>query len=201
MSIRQLMQRAGEGILILAALLTTSLSQAAGLLQPADGSLPPLEIRDHQVEVVIEDSYAVTQVEQVFFNPHDRDLEAHYSFPVPEHGSVAEFTLWIDGQPVTGEVLEKKEDPIMNDRVGELNLKLNKNLERIFNNLIEEGECYYLKTSIPKKYPNYDYEKEYAIRVGGVGNCLGVGEAKHVKLNLFSENNNEVEISFYGGKL
>ncbi|MCU7858045.1 MAG: hypothetical protein KZQ79_20530, partial [Candidatus Thiodiazotropha sp. (ex Lucinoma borealis)] len=37
---------------------------AAGLLTPSDGSLPPLQIRDHQVEVVIEDGYAVTQVEQ-----------------------------------------------------------------------------------------------------------------------------------------
>ncbi len=109
MTIQQLIQRAGQGVLILTALLTTGLTQAAGLLQPSDGSLPPLEIRDHQVQVVIEDGYAVTQVEQVFFNPHDHDLEARYSFPVPEHGSVAEFTLWIDGQPVTGEVLEKKE--------------------------------------------------------------------------------------------
>ncbi|MEJ2455179.1 MAG: VIT and VWA domain-containing protein [Candidatus Thiodiazotropha sp.] len=109
MAIRQLIQRAGRGVLILATLLSTTLSQAAGLLQPSDGSLPALEIRDHQVSVVIEDAYAVTTVEQVFFNPHDRDLEARYSFPVPEHGSVAEFTLWIDGKPVTGEVLERKE--------------------------------------------------------------------------------------------
>jgi Ca-activated chloride channel family protein len=50
-----MMHRAGQGMLILAALLTTTLSQAAGLLQPSDGSLPPLEIRDHQVQVVIED--------------------------------------------------------------------------------------------------------------------------------------------------
>jgi Ca-activated chloride channel homolog len=109
MAIQQLIQRAGRGLLILTALLTTTLSQAAGLLQPSDGSLPPLEIRDHNVSVVLEDAYAVTTVEQVFFNPHDRDLEARYSFPVPEHGSVAEFTLWIDGKPVTGEVLERKE--------------------------------------------------------------------------------------------
>ena len=84
-------------------------AQAAGLLTPADGSLPPLEIRDHHVSVVIEDGYAVTTVEQVFHNPHSQDLEAIYSFPVPEHGAVSEFTLWIDGKPVSGEVLEKKE--------------------------------------------------------------------------------------------
>ena len=82
---------------------------AAGLLVPKDGSIPALDIRDHLVDVVIEDGYAITTVEQVFHNPHDRDLEAIYSFPVPKKGAVAEFTMWIDGKPVTGEVFEKKE--------------------------------------------------------------------------------------------
>lgn len=82
-------------------------ANAAGLLTPSDGSLPPLSIKEQLVDVVIEDGYAITTVEQVFHNPHANDLEAHYSFPVPEKGAVAEFTLWIDGKPVTGEVLEK----------------------------------------------------------------------------------------------
>lgn len=90
-------------------LLLSSLVHAAGLLTPSDGSLPPLDLKSQEVRVVIEDGYAVTTVEQVFHNPHDRDLEAIYSFPVPEHGAVGEFTLWIDGKPVTGEVLEKQE--------------------------------------------------------------------------------------------
>lgn len=88
--------------------LTTSVSQAAGLLTPSDGSLPTLSIRDHQVDVLVQDGYAVTTVEQVFHNPHARDLEATYSFPVPEHATVAELTVWIDGTPVTGEVLPKE---------------------------------------------------------------------------------------------
>ncbi len=83
-------------------------ANAAGLLTPVDGSLPALAIKDHHVDVVIEDGYAITTVEQVFHNPHNQDLEAHYSFPVPQKGAVAEFTLWIDGKPVTGEVLEKQ---------------------------------------------------------------------------------------------
>ncbi|MGV6825363.1 MAG: VIT and vWA domain-containing protein [bacterium] len=82
---------------------------AAGLMTPTDGSVPAMEIRDHQVSVVIEDGYAITTVEQVFHNPNPRDLEAFYSFPVPENGMVAEFTVWIDGKPVTGEVLEKQQ--------------------------------------------------------------------------------------------
>ena len=96
-----------QGLILLTASLVAGFIQAAGLLTPSDGSLPDLEIRDHQVEVVIEDGYAITTVEQVFVNPHDRDLEAQYSFPVPAHGSVVELTVWIDGQPVTGEVLER----------------------------------------------------------------------------------------------
>jgi len=35
-------------------------------------------------------------------------MEAIYSFPVPEKGTVSEFTVWIDGQPVIGEVLKKE---------------------------------------------------------------------------------------------
>jgi len=82
---------------------------AAGLMTPTGSNLPNLEIRQHHVDVVIEDGYAVTTVEQVFANPHASDLEAIYSFPVPEKAAVGEFTYWIDGSPVSGEVLEKQQ--------------------------------------------------------------------------------------------
>ena len=96
-------------LILLAITLVAGSVQAAGLLTPSDGSIPALEIRDHQVDVVIEDGYAITTIEQVFVNSHDRDLEAQYSFPLPAHGTVVELTVWIDGQPVTGEVLEKEQ--------------------------------------------------------------------------------------------
>ena len=96
------------GIILLTVSLLAGSAQAAGLLTPSDGSIPDLEIRDHQVDVVIEDGYAITTIEQVFVNPHDRDLEARYSFPLPAHGTVVELTVWIDGLPVTGEVMEKE---------------------------------------------------------------------------------------------
>lgn len=82
---------------------------AAGLLTPSDQRFPILTLRDHQVNVVVEDGYAITTVEQVFHNPHGQDLEAIYSFPVPQHGAVSEFTMWIDGKPVVAEVFEKQE--------------------------------------------------------------------------------------------
>jgi len=94
--------------LCFATLWSTS-NHAAGLMTPTGSNLPPLVIREHHVNVVIEDGYAITSVEQVFGNPNSFDLEAIYSFPVPEKAAVGEFTYWIDGQPVTGEVLEKEQ--------------------------------------------------------------------------------------------
>lgn len=82
-------------------------AEAAGLMKPVNSSLPDLSIREHHVNVVIEDSYAVTSIEQVFHNPSPQQLEAIYSFPVPEKAAVGEFTYWIDGKPVTGEVVKK----------------------------------------------------------------------------------------------
>jgi Ca-activated chloride channel family protein len=95
--------------LAITALLMASQTYAAGLLTPSDGSTPTLEIRDHRVNVVIEDGYAITTVDQVFVNPHDQDLEARYSFPLPAHGTVVELTVWIDGRPITGEVLKRQQ--------------------------------------------------------------------------------------------
>lgn len=85
------------------------MSQAAGLMSPANSQLPALEIKQHHVDVTIEDGYAITSVTQLFFNPNDTTLEAIYSFPIPEKAAVGEFTYWIDGKAVTGEVLEKKQ--------------------------------------------------------------------------------------------
>ncbi len=83
-------------------------ASAAGLLIP-QGQSSSLDIRDHKVRVVVEDGYVVTEIDQVFANTGGSDLEAVYSFPVPSHAAVAEFTYWIDGNPVTGEVLKKQE--------------------------------------------------------------------------------------------
>ena len=82
-------------------------AEAAGLLTPRNGQ-PALTLQDHVVEVVVEDGYAVTTIDQVFRNPHGADLEAVYSFPVPAKGAVSNFTYWIDGKPVHGEVLAKE---------------------------------------------------------------------------------------------
>jgi Ca-activated chloride channel family protein len=83
-------------------------ANAAGLLTPK-GQSGSLDIRDHKVTVVVEDGYVITEIDQVFINGAGNDTEAVYSFPVPSHAAVAEFTYWIDGKPVIGEVLKKQE--------------------------------------------------------------------------------------------
>ncbi len=92
-----------------AGIATSGTVTAAGLMMPAGANATALTIRSHQVNVVIEDGYAITQVDQVFSNPGAQDLEATYRFPVPDKAAVSEFTVWIDGQPVVGEVLKKDE--------------------------------------------------------------------------------------------
>jgi len=95
-------------VIFLALISMNSPAKAAGILTPKNSNLPELDIKDHHVKVVLEEGYAITTVEQVFINSHNIDLEAIYSFPVPDKAAVAEFTMWIDGKPVNGEVLEKK---------------------------------------------------------------------------------------------
>src|SRR6476661_8450807 len=83
-------------------------ASAAGLLI-ADGGLGGvLEIKEHDVQVTINNGVAVTKVTQIFHNTEKRQVEALYTFPVPKAASVANFSMWINGKEMVGEVLEKK---------------------------------------------------------------------------------------------
>ena len=46
---------------LIVAVCTTQGSQAAGLMTPAGGKLPQLDIRQHHVDVTIQDGYAITR--------------------------------------------------------------------------------------------------------------------------------------------
>jgi Ca-activated chloride channel family protein len=68
-----------------------------------------LAIKYHHVDVTIEDQVAVTHVDQVFYNPNDRQIEGTYIFPIPLGATVTEFILWMDNEPIKGKVLEADE--------------------------------------------------------------------------------------------
>jgi len=85
-----------------------SQARAAGMLI-ADGGLGGvLEIEEHDVRVTVNNGIAVTEVTQTFRNTEDRQVEALYLFPVPKGASVANFSMWIGGKEMIGEVVEKK---------------------------------------------------------------------------------------------
>lgn len=67
-----------------------------------------LQLRDHHVDVVINNGFATTSVEQLLINNGAHDMEAQWSFPLPKEASLSELSLWIDGQASIGEVVEKQ---------------------------------------------------------------------------------------------
>jgi Ca-activated chloride channel family protein len=94
--------------ILIAFLAFANVSEGAGLLKPTDGNASDVFIKSHHVNVIINNGFARTEVDQVFGNKSDVDLEAVYTFPLPKQASLSEVSLWIDGQEVVGEVLEKK---------------------------------------------------------------------------------------------
>src|SRR5881394_732464 len=92
-----------------AAMLACSITAPAAGLLVADGGLGGvLEVKEHEAQVTINNGIAVTKVTQVFHNTEKRQVEALYTFPVPRGASVANFSMWINGKEMVGEVLEKQ---------------------------------------------------------------------------------------------
>lgn len=82
---------------------------AAGTLTPVGSGFAPIQIKDHVVDVVIDNGFARTEVTQTFFNPNPKDLEAVYGFPVPASASLSEITITNGEKTLNGEVIEAKE--------------------------------------------------------------------------------------------
>jgi Ca-activated chloride channel family protein len=78
---------------------------AAGTLTAVTAGNAPIQIKEHVVNVVIDNGFARTEVLQTFFNPNDKDLEAVYGFPVPASASLAEITIQNRDRTLNGEVI------------------------------------------------------------------------------------------------
>jgi hypothetical protein len=68
----------------------------------------PLTIQKLDVRVKIDHDLAITEVEQVFFNPSAETVEGLYSFRTPEGASLHRFGVDRDGEVVWGRVKEKQ---------------------------------------------------------------------------------------------
>ena len=99
-------------ILTLSLGITPAVSQAAGILTPIGSGHQPIQIRDHQIKVVINNGFAITEVRQTFYNPNGKDLEAMYSFPIPKSASLSEVTIFVGEREIQGEVLLHVNDEV-----------------------------------------------------------------------------------------
>src|SRR5881227_614891 len=96
-------------ILTILALVSTPALFCAGTLTAVTSGNAPIQIKEHVVNVVIDNGFARTEVVQTFFNPNEKDLEAIYSFPVPASASLAEITIQNRDRTLNGEVIAADE--------------------------------------------------------------------------------------------
>ncbi|MCE9637926.1 MAG: VIT and VWA domain-containing protein [Planctomycetes bacterium] len=66
----------------------------------------PLAVKSHKVTVQVTDRVAVTDVDQVFYNPNPRALEGTYLFPLPLGAAIDRFSMWVDGKELSAELLD-----------------------------------------------------------------------------------------------
>ena len=97
-----------EVLIILFLLACVGTVRADGILIP-EPPWPHLAIKYHRVEVEIADQTAHTEIDQVFLNRQPRDIEGTYIFPLPKGASFSAFSMHVDGEPLTAEILEAAE--------------------------------------------------------------------------------------------
>ena len=95
------------GLILFGFVLLPSAAWAAGVLTVKGAPQAPIQILDHHLNLSIDSGFAQVEVTQTFFNPNAQDLEAVYSFPVPESASLSEFTIYAGEQEINGEVVER----------------------------------------------------------------------------------------------
>jgi Ca-activated chloride channel family protein len=71
--------------------------------------VPNLAVKYHRVEVTITDQVALTRIDQVFVNDSPYELEGTYIFPLPEEATISDFAMFVDGERLSGEMLDKDE--------------------------------------------------------------------------------------------
>lgn len=78
---------------------------------PHPGGPPPpnLSIKYHHVDINIDGQVAQTTVDQVFINNFHREIEGTYIFPIPHGASISDFSMYVGGEEVRGEILDRDE--------------------------------------------------------------------------------------------
>ncbi|MBN1517430.1 VWA domain-containing protein [Candidatus Sumerlaeota bacterium] len=101
------MRRILTGVLIAAAMLMGASVQARIILLPRAPEFGPLRLDESKMRVEIKEQAAQIAVDLKFYNPHPRDLECEFMFPLPPGAQVTDFEMMMNGKKMAGEVLEK----------------------------------------------------------------------------------------------
>lgn len=113
MNISRLFKCGIKAIFSLLFLTNTALADGMIIIEPP--IFPPpvptidLAVKYHHVTVNIENQVAQVHIEQVFKNTNDYEVEGTYMFPIPEDAVLSDFGMWVDGEKLEAEVLEKDE--------------------------------------------------------------------------------------------
>lgn len=119
-------------VLLLVVLLLPSLA-----LTRAQGSAGVV-LQAHRVSVSLREQLAITKVQQVFLNSTNMPAEGVYLFPLPDEAAVSDLVLYLDGQPIKGQLLEadqarriyeeivrRRRDPVLLQYMGRRAVQLN----------------------------------------------------------------------------
>ncbi|MFH1421998.1 MAG: VIT domain-containing protein, partial [Planctomycetota bacterium] len=98
---------------IAAAFFWTSTVLANGIIIPREETRrrtpqppQPAAVVEAKLYVKISDQMAVTTVEEIFENPNNFPLEGEFIFPLPADAAISDFSFWIDGKEMKGELLD-----------------------------------------------------------------------------------------------
>lgn len=78
------------------------------LICNVDGRSTPLSVGFHKVNVEIRDQIARTTIEESFVNHTTSQLEGVFHFPLPQDASISGFGMWINGELIEADVVEKQ---------------------------------------------------------------------------------------------
>ncbi len=67
-----------------------------------------MDLKTHHVKIKTINRICRVEVDEVFYNPYNFRIEGEYIFPLPKGAMPSEFSLFINGREVKGEVLEKE---------------------------------------------------------------------------------------------
>jgi tetratricopeptide (TPR) repeat protein len=72
-----------------------------------DGQEAKLQMRKFHIDVLIEDGFARTTIDQTYFNQTDGRLEGTFYFPLPPDASLTQLEMYVNGERMDGGMVER----------------------------------------------------------------------------------------------